>query len=66
MLISPFSYRTTIVSTEAWQYGFFDMIVEIGSSVGLWLGLSAVDLATANLDLFKRIGYFLSKIIALK
>ena len=36
--------KQIVVKTEALQYGPVDMLVEIGSSLGLWLGLSALDL----------------------
>ena len=43
------------VKKEYLQYGYFDMMVEIGSSLGLWLGLSAIDLVAYKLHLFQKI-----------
>ena len=43
------------VREQALEYGFFDMMVEIGSSLGLWLGLSALDLLAYNLQLNEKI-----------
>ena len=40
------------VRKEALQYGYFDMIVEIGSSLGLWLGLSAFDVLAYKLRFY--------------
>ena len=31
-------------------YGFFDLIVEVGSSLGLWIGLSALGVLDLALD----------------
>ena len=41
------------VRKQALEYGFFDMMVEIGSSLGLWLGLSAIDLLVYNFKFYE-------------
>ena len=32
-------------------YGFFDLVVEVGSSLGLWIGLSALGVFDLLLDI---------------
>ena len=43
------------VEMEALKYGYFDVVVEIGSSLGLWLGLSALDLVAYKIHFYKKI-----------
>ena len=43
------------VNKESLQYGYFDMLVEIGSSLGLWLGLSAADLVATTFQSYEKI-----------
>ena len=43
-----------LVRKEILQYGYFGMIVEIGSSLGLWLGLSAIDVMAYNFQLYEK------------
>ena len=43
-----------MVLTEAYNYDEFALLVEVGSSLGLWIGLSALgmDLDTFRFNLF--------------
>jgi hypothetical protein len=56
--ISLYFDENVVVKTDIVKYGPIDIIVEIGSSLGLWLGLSAVDLLEwffEILDVFKKL-----------
>merc|ERR1719215_1112679 len=42
------TFKDRVVYTaEKLSYSFFDVLVDIGSSLGLWFGISALDLATS-------------------
>ena len=49
--------RKVKVTRYMWTYGHFDLVVEIGSSLGLWIGLSALGV----FDLLKQAGHAIKK-----
>ena len=40
------------VITDTYAYDMFSLVVDLGSALGLWLGLSAVDIFGSTLDFF--------------
>ena len=55
--ISLHIQKTVKVTKYVKSYGFFDLVVEVGSSLGLWIGLSALGL----LDFFMEAASFIAK-----
>ena len=38
--------KSVTVNTETPQYSYFTVLVDVGSALGLWLGLSAIDMVS--------------------
>ena len=54
-LIGLFGKDKVQVLTDVYSYDGFDLIVDLGSSLGLWLGASAISILDLTIGFFHRL-----------